>query len=158
MRPSRGSPGSASTRRCSPRPSPRARAATSSISADPDAPHPILEAPGDAAAALAELAAKAKAAGLALYLDIVLDRVAAGGALLAAHPDWFETEAQSGPPDPRQAPPERGTARARWEDPAVAEALGGWWEERLRRFAAAGVAGFRCDAADPGARPPSGAG
>ncbi|WP_241671148.1 alpha-1,4-glucan--maltose-1-phosphate maltosyltransferase [Dankookia rubra] len=112
---------------------------------DPEAPHPILEAPADAVAALAELASKAKSAGLALYLDIVLDRVAAGGALLASHPDWFETEAQAGPPDPRQAPPERGTARARWEDPAVAEALGGWWEDRLRRFAAAGITGFRCD-------------
>ncbi len=114
--------------------------------ADPDAPHPILEAPGDAGAALAALAAKARAAGLALYLDIVLDRVAADGALCAGHPDWFGTDGQGGPPDPRLPPPERGTARARWEDPAVAEALGAWWEERLRRFAEAGITGFRCDA------------
>ncbi|MFC7476638.1 maltotransferase domain-containing protein [Dankookia sp. GCM10030260] len=112
---------------------------------DPDAPHPILEAPGDAISALADLAAKAKSAGLALYLDIVLDRVAEGGAFEASHPDWFATEARSGLPDPRQTPPERGTTRARWEDPAVAEALGAWWEARLRRFAEAGLAGFRCD-------------
>ncbi|MCB4822075.1 alpha-1,4-glucan--maltose-1-phosphate maltosyltransferase [Roseicella aerolata] len=114
--------------------------------ADPDAPHPILEAPGDAGSALAALAAKARAAGLALYLDIVLDRVAADGALRAGHPDWFGTDGQEGPPDPRLPLPERGTARTRWEDPAVAEALGAWWEERLRRFAEAGIAGFRCDA------------
>ncbi|WP_243634512.1 alpha-1,4-glucan--maltose-1-phosphate maltosyltransferase [Roseicella frigidaeris] len=114
--------------------------------ADPDAPHPILDADGDATAALAALAAKAKAAGLALYLDIVLDRVAAEGAMRADHRDWFEGDGQSGPPDPRQAPPERGTARARWEAPEVAEALGAWWEARLGRFAEAGIAGFRCDA------------
>lgn len=121
--------------------------------ADPEAPHPILAAPGDATATLAELAAKAKAAGLALHLDIVLDRVAAEGALRAGHPDWFGGDGESGPPDPRQAPPERGTARARWEDPAVAEALGGWWEDRLRRFTQAGIAGFRCDA--PARVPPA---
>ena len=112
---------------------------------DPDAPHPILEAPGDAFATLETLAGKAKAAGLALHLDIVLDRVAEGGAMQARHPEWFATESLTAPPDPRQAPPERGTAQARWDDPAVAEALGAWWEERLRRFAAAGIAGFRCD-------------
>ncbi|TCZ54291.1 DUF3416 domain-containing protein [Roseicella aquatilis] len=114
--------------------------------ADPDAPHPILAAPGDAAATLAELAGKARAAGLSLHLDIVLDRVAEDGAFRAAHPDWFEGEAQAAPPDPRQPLPERGTVRARWEDPGVAEALGGWWEDHLRRLAEAGVGGFRCDA------------
>ncbi|MDO9708995.1 maltotransferase domain-containing protein [Paracraurococcus lichenis] len=114
--------------------------------ADPEAPHPILEAPGDAASALAELAGKARAAGLALHLDIVLDRVAEDGAFRARHPGWFAGAEPGTAPDPRQTPPERGTARARWEDPAVAEALGGWWEARLRRLAEAGVAGFRCDA------------
>lgn len=114
--------------------------------ADPGAPHPILEASGDATATLAELAAKAKAAGLALYLDIVLDRVAAEGAMRAEHRAWFEGDGPSGLPDPRHAPPEQGTVRPRWEDPAVAEALGGWWEERLRGFTEAGIAGFRCNA------------
>lgn len=113
---------------------------------DPDAPHPVLEAQGDAAAALAALVEKARVQGLALYLDLVLDRAAADGALVAAHPDWFENAGAAAPPDPRHPQPERGTLRARLEDPAVAETLGGFWEERLRRLAAAGVAGFRCDA------------
>ncbi len=113
---------------------------------DPDVPHPVLEAPGDSAAMLETLAGKAKAHGLALYLDLVLDRVAADGRLAASQPGWFGPQAIGGTPDPRLAPPDRDTVHARWEDPEVAEALGAWWEERLRRFAAAGIAGFRCDA------------
>jgi starch synthase (maltosyl-transferring) len=113
---------------------------------DPDVPHPVLEAPGDSAAMLETLAGKAKAHGLALYLDLVLDRVAADGRLAATQPGWFGPQAIGGTPDPRLAPPDRDTVHARWEEPEVAEALGAWWEERLRRFAAAGVAGFRCDA------------
>ncbi|MBV1799855.1 alpha-1,4-glucan--maltose-1-phosphate maltosyltransferase [Siccirubricoccus sp. G192] len=113
---------------------------------DPDAPHPVLEAPGDAAAVLEALAGRARAQGLSLYLDLVLDRAGADGALAAAHPGWFEDAAGALPLDPRMPLPERGALRARLEDAAVEAALGEWWEARLRRFAAAGVAGFRCDA------------
>ena len=113
---------------------------------DPDLPHPVLEAGGDSVAMLAALAGKAKAAGLDLHIDLVLDRVAADGALAAAQPGWFGQQDAAGVPDPRLAPPARDTLRARWDEPEAAAALGAWWEERLRRFAAAGVAGFRCDA------------
>jgi starch synthase (maltosyl-transferring) len=111
--------------------------------ADPDAPHPILQAPGDAAETLRILADKARAQGLALYLDLILDRVAGDGVLAKAHPAWV-----SGPandlPDPRIPTAERGSAWLRWENPAMAEALLDWWEARLRRFVAAGITGFRC--------------
>ena len=113
---------------------------------DPDAPNPVLEAPGDTAAVLATLVEKARRHSLALHLDLVLDRAASDGALVAAHPEWFAPAATGDPPDPRRLAMERGTVPARYQDPAVAEALGAWWEQRLRCFASAGVAGFRCDA------------
>ncbi|WP_135467936.1 maltotransferase domain-containing protein [Crenalkalicoccus roseus] len=112
---------------------------------DPDRPHPILEAPGDAAEALALLVERARAQGLSLFLDLVLDRVAADSAMAGANPGWFEDAAAAGLLDPRRPPPERGVLRPRWNEPGVAEALGGWWEDRLRRWAGTGVAGFRCD-------------
>ncbi len=120
---------------------------------DPDRPHPALAAP-DALGALARLAEMARANGLALMLHLDPARVAAEGAFAAAHPHWFEDPWRAAPPDPRRPPAERGTLRPRWEDQAVQEALGGWWEARLRLWAEAGVAGFRADAA-PDAVPPA---
>jgi starch synthase (maltosyl-transferring) len=113
---------------------------------DPDAPHPALEATGDSTAALEALAAKARAHGLDLYCDLVLDRVAADGRLAREQPGWFAPLAPLATPDPRLDPPDWDTLRARWDEPDVVAGLGAWWEERLRRFVAAGVAGFRCDA------------
>ncbi|MBL6076933.1 DUF3416 domain-containing protein [Belnapia sp. T18] len=113
---------------------------------DPDSPHPALEAQGDSTTALEALAAKARAHSLDLYVDLVLDRVAADGRLAREQPGWFAGDAPIGMPDPRLEPPDRDTLRARWDDPDTVAGLGAWWEERLRRFTAAGVAGFRCEA------------
>jgi starch synthase (maltosyl-transferring) len=113
---------------------------------DPDAPHPALDAAGDTTAALAALAEKAGRAGVALHLDLVLDRAASDGRLAGEHPEWFAAPADDAPPDPRQAPAEQGIRPARLFEAAVADGLGAWWEARLRAWAAAGVAGFRCDA------------
>ncbi|MDN3566870.1 DUF3416 domain-containing protein [Paeniroseomonas aquatica] len=113
---------------------------------DPDAPHPIFEAAGDSLALLETLAGKARAQGLELYVDLVLDRVAADGRLAAEQPGWFAPEQAAGLPDPRREPPDRNTRAARWDEPGSAAALTQYWAPRLARFAAAGVAGFRCDA------------
>ncbi|GGG35781.1 alpha-1,4-glucan:maltose-1-phosphate maltosyltransferase [Caldovatus sediminis] len=118
--------------------------------ADHDRPHPVLVSgdagAGDADALLASLASAARARGLDLFLDLVLDRVAADGRLAAERPGWFDSPAGGGLPDPRRVSLEQGVLRPRLEDPAVEAAYGAWWEDRLRRWAAAGVAGFRCDA------------
>lgn len=112
--------------------------------ADHDRIHPALGWQGDADALLAALAMRARRHGLALHLDLVADRVAAGGTL-GARPGWFAPAADAeAPPDPRRAPPEPGTLQARWQDSVVSEALGAWWLERLRRWSQAGVAGLRC--------------
>ncbi len=115
---------------------------------DPDAPHPALEYPGDSAALLLTLAGKARAQGLDLYMDLVLDRVAADGRLAAEQAGWFAASGVDAPPDPRLPPPDRAVVLARWNVPETAESLADWWEERLRRFVQAGVAGFRCKAPD----------
>jgi len=113
---------------------------------DPEAPHPALESPGDSTALLGALAEKARARGLDLFLDLVLDRVAADGRLAAEHAEWFATPGAGTLPDPRLPPRDHAIALARWDAPEVEEALGAWWEARLRRFVEAGVTGFRCDA------------
>ncbi len=113
---------------------------------DPDRPHPALEFEGDTASALAALAEKARRAGVALHLDLVLDRAASDGRLVSEHPEWFAAPPADAPPDPRLAPAEQGIQPARLFDDAVADAMGDWWGARLRAYAAAGVAGFRGDA------------
>ncbi|HEV7268684.1 MAG TPA: alpha-1,4-glucan--maltose-1-phosphate maltosyltransferase [Falsiroseomonas sp.] len=114
--------------------------------ADHDRPHPLLEAPGDATSMLGRLAEQAGRHGLALHLDLVTDRVAADASVAAGAPQWFAPAGPSGPPDPRRPPREPDALEARWQDPEAAEALADWWEERLRRWAGAGVTGFRCHA------------
>jgi starch synthase (maltosyl-transferring) len=109
---------------------------------------------GDATRALARVASACRQAGLALFVDLVVDRVALGGALHAERPDWFVARAapDADPPDPRRGGPERGTATIRWHVPAVAEAATEWFRSRIAEWLGAGVAGFRC--LDPGRVPP----
>ncbi|MBD0272504.1 MAG: DUF3416 domain-containing protein, partial [Acetobacteraceae bacterium] len=113
---------------------------------DPDRPHPSLETDRDTESVLAVLAEMARGAGVSLHLDLVLDRAASDGRLVAEHQDWFAAPAADAPLDPRLAPAEQGIRPARLFDEGVAASLGEWWEVRLRAYAEAGVAGFRCDA------------
>ncbi|WP_245214168.1 alpha-1,4-glucan--maltose-1-phosphate maltosyltransferase [Pararoseomonas indoligenes] len=106
--------------------------------ADHDRPHPALEAGTDAAAAILALARACRAAGLDLWLDLLPHHVAAEGAMVAAHPDWFESAGAS-LPDPRAPRTPLGLARM----DLAAEGPLGFWEARLRDWASAGVAGFR---------------
>ena len=113
---------------------------------DPDQPHPCLEAP-DLPAALRHLAEAARQRGLALYLDLVLDRAASAGAFAARHPAWFRAAAAEGPPDPRQPLPEVGTTPARLDEPDLQQD----WLHRLQAWAASAA----CTPKQP--RQPSGA-
>ncbi len=106
---------------------------------DPDLPHPCLEA-ASLTAALAQLAEAARRHGLALYLDLVLDRAASAGGFAARNPAWFNPSAAAGPPDPRLPPREDGTITARLKDPALRQD----WLRRVQGWVQAGVAGFRC--------------
>jgi starch synthase (maltosyl-transferring) len=83
---------------------------------------------GDALFRLAEAATAARAAGLALALDLALEHVAADSPLLREHPDWFV-----------HSP--RGAA---FRYLAESDATVDWWDEKIAAWQAAGIAGFRC--------------
>ncbi|MFC0408597.1 maltotransferase domain-containing protein [Roseomonas elaeocarpi] len=114
---------------------------------DHDRAHPLLEAPGDGTDAIARIAAAAREAGLTLTLDLVLNRFADDHTLRTQEPGWFRDNG-AGRADPRELPALRGTV----ETDLHHDGLIGWWEDRLRRWAAAGVAAFRCEM--PAAVPP----
>ncbi len=127
-----------------------ARSGDMLLVADHDHPHPSLEAPGDGTDAISRIAAACSARGLALMLDLVVDRVAAGGALAATHPRSYGTAGSVGErPDPRRPAPSRDAA---YLDLASAD-VAAWWGERVRTWVTAGVAGFRCET--PGRVPPA---
>jgi starch synthase (maltosyl-transferring) len=118
--------------------------------ADHDRAHPILAATEDGDATLARLCTGARRHGLALWLDLIVDRAPEAGVLARMHPDWFEAPGAAGPLDPRRDLPGAGMRRARAE--AVGP-LAAWWAERLARWREAGLAGLRC--LDPHAVPPA---
>jgi len=105
--------------------------------------NPVFEPTGDADATLDELAAVASKAGLSLLLDIVLDRVAAEGAMARSAPHWFYRTGPSDVVDPRQTQLGLEALPARFDDPHRATELTAWWADRLIRLAKAGTAGFR---------------
>jgi starch synthase (maltosyl-transferring) len=108
--------------------------------------HPIFGAAGDADEHLRRLADAARKHGLALLVDIVLDRVAADGELMRTHPQWFHPyEPAVVRLDPRHARIEDNAAYANLGDPHAAAQLAAWWCERLSSMVDAGVAGFRFD-------------
>ncbi|MBN3806472.1 DUF3416 domain-containing protein [Paraburkholderia sp. Ac-20336] len=108
--------------------------------------HPVFEAKQPAHDALRWLADAARRNGLALLVDLVIDRMAADGALYADHPEWFQArESAEARLDPRHAHREDNVAYANFDDPATSAALTVWWTQQLLALADAGVAGFRCD-------------
>ncbi len=111
------------------------------LSEDFDRPHPDLQAGDDAVAALRRIADLCAAHGLVPLLDVLPDRVAAGGPIATAHPDLFRAPDPARALDPRSYAPEGDSAPARFDD--APEALAAWWAERMLLWRDAGFAGFR---------------
>lgn len=114
------------------------------ITADHERLHPALGWDGSADAGLARLAEAAGTHGLRMLLDLTLDEVAGDAAIRQQRPDWFSSTFCGGPPDPRRGPQRLGVGHARFANTETAEALIGWWIDRLRRLLQAGIGGFRC--------------
>jgi starch synthase (maltosyl-transferring) len=114
--------------------------------ADFDRPHPVLQAGGDALAALRAIAAAAVARGLTPLLDVVPDRLAAGGPAALQRPDLFRGPDPSRGLDPRGFTLDGEHATARFAE--APDALAAWWADRLRLWLQAGIAGFRVLALD----------
>lgn len=114
------------------------------VTRDFDHLHPALDADGDAVTRLAQIAKACRARDMAFWLDLPLDELASDATVRTEHPEWFRpVAAEHGTPDPRWTPAESDSARWRFNDPAVADAAASWWIDRLRRWTAAGVEGFR---------------
>ncbi|MFV8605039.1 maltotransferase domain-containing protein [Ralstonia pseudosolanacearum] len=102
---------------------------------------------GPAHAALGRLADACRQRGLALLMDLVIDRVATDAPLRADHPGWFHCRAEHGDAlDPRLPPSHLEVASFRHDDAHCAEAIGAWWMQQLRAWTALGIGGFRCEA------------
>jgi starch synthase (maltosyl-transferring) len=122
------------------------------LAGDVELAHPILggettdgKAPGAASAddVIGALADACRLRGLGLILDIVLDRVHAGGRVAMSNPDLFSATRIGTPQDPRFAGPPRDVAFARFDRPDAAKRLVALWANRLCDLLKVGVAGFR---------------
>ena len=113
------------------------------LAGDMDRPHPACGWHGDATALIAHLAGLCRARGVLAHVDLVLDQVAADGALRHAHADLFEAADGSAGLDPRIPRAGFGAVGALWERPDAAAALTELWIARLRDWAAAGLGGVR---------------
>jgi starch synthase (maltosyl-transferring) len=97
----------------------------------------------DADATVRRIADQCAASGLGLLLDLVLDRVAAEGAMARSAPHWFYRSAGPDIVDPRQAQLSPDALPARFDDPLREQELTAWWTDRIVRLADAGAVGFR---------------
>lgn len=108
--------------------------------------HPGFATDAPADECLSRLAGAARSHGLALLVDLVIDRVAAEGELFRHHSHWFRPfEPEHALLDPRHARRDDRAAYVNFAHPGVAAQLAAWWSERLVALAQAGIAGFRFD-------------
>ncbi|WP_017773277.1 maltotransferase domain-containing protein [Paraburkholderia kururiensis] len=110
--------------------------------------HPVFDTVQPATEALRELADAANEHGLTLLADLAIDRVAADGALFAAHADWFHPfEAEEARLDPRHGHRDDNVAYANFSaSTASGEGpLVDWWTQQLIALGEAGVGGVRFD-------------
>ena len=103
--------------------------------------NPAISEEHDADATIRHLAQLCRDTGLHLVLDLVLDRVAADGAMARSAPNWFYRDGSSDVVDPRekQLGPEALPARFAERE----HELTAWWTDRVVRLAEAGADGFR---------------
>ena len=87
-----------------------------------------------------EIAALCRGHGLRLFLDIVLDRLAADGPSVRQADGLYERHDHPDTVDPRQ---DRAALNAATLRPGATGRLVPWWTERLVRLVRAGASGFR---------------
>lgn len=92
-----------------------------------------------AAKAVSTIARDAEREGLAVMLDLVIDRVAADAILVGKHPGWFDLALDT-LPDPRRPPEERITARLDFRNGKATA----YWQKQIGEWLDTGIAGFHC--------------
>jgi starch synthase (maltosyl-transferring) len=106
--------------------------------------HPALKFDGSAEQGIALAAELASRSGLRLMLDIAPGQIAVDSPLRLRQPDWFVSPVEDGAPDPRRPPHRVDVALPRFDRTTLADAVSGWWADRLSVLTRAGVGGFRC--------------
>jgi starch synthase (maltosyl-transferring) len=101
---------------------------------------PRLGVAGSPEDAVREFAALCREHGLRLFLDIVLDRLAADGPSARQADGLYESHDHRDSVDPRQ---DRTALNAATLRPGATSRLVPWWTERLVRLVRAGASGFR---------------
>ena len=103
--------------------------------------NPAIAEGQDADTTVRHLAQLCRETGLQLVLDLVLDRVAAEGAMARSAPNWFYRDGSLDVVDPRekQLGPEALPARFAERE----HELTAWWTDRVIRLVQAGADGFR---------------
>ena len=114
------------------------------LTADHESAHPAIDALLPADEIVEEFAEACRAHDLKLFIDVVLGRVAADAPIVRSKPDWFHAADVAERVDPRSSCRRTDAAYARFDEPAIAKEIAGWWIERLERLTRAGVTGFRC--------------
>jgi starch synthase (maltosyl-transferring) len=101
---------------------------------------PRLGIAGSPENAVREIAALCRGHGLSLFLDIVLDRLAADGPSMRQADGLYERRDHRDMVDPRQ---DRAAMNVAAPRPGAISRLVPWWTERLVRLVRAGASGFR---------------
>jgi len=114
------------------------------VPSDPDSLHPALG-EMDMAAAITTLSRLCGKHGLALMLDLPLDKVAIDGAAARAHPGWYEDAGGEAVRDPRRPWEDRHALPLRRDQGRAPAGFVDHWVERLGLWVQNGVAGFRCE-------------
>lgn len=104
---------------------------------------------------VAEFVADAKARGISVMMDLVINHTARDSILVAQHPEWFARDEDGSVRSPYAIDPDDPTKRTVWgdlaeiryDDPATRPDIAEYWMRVIGRYLDLGFAGFRCDAA-----------
>ena len=114
------------------------------LTADHEWANPAIDAALSADQLVSEFSLACRKYGLRLFIDIVLGRFAVDAAYVSSTPQWFHPLGAPGSRiDPRSTRRHLNAACVRFDDPAIAKDLIGWWVDRLQRLTQVGVTGFR---------------
>jgi len=110
--------------------------------------------PGDDDRLLSRLTDTARAHGLRVIMDLVINHTSKDSELVARHPDWFTRDVKGNVVSPRAIDPADARRQTVWGDlaeldyrPPQQSLILGYFQELVRHYIGLGFGGFRCDAA-----------
>src|SRR5215469_15617136 len=110
--------------------------------------------PGDDELLLRQFTEAARAHGLRVIMDLVINHTAKDSELVARHPGWFTRDIKGEVVSPRAIDPADTRRQTVWGDlaeldyrPPQRSQILGYFQEVVRHYIVLGFGGFRCDAA-----------